>query len=306
MMAITRRNFLKQSGFVIGALAVPRLAFSSKNFLADGYKPGIQLYTIRNQMDDNPEKSLKRIAEIGYKLLEHATYSGSQKFYGMSAAEMKQVLDNNGLKMLSGHYALGDNRTKGTILNGWEKAVEDAHRIGIQYMVCPFLSPPDRKTIDDYKKRAEEFNRAGEICQQAGIQFCYHNHNFEFEELDRQLPFQILLDETDADLVKIEMDIFWVRRAGYDPIVLFDQNPGRYVLWHVKDMKRPDDNGTTDLSKGAPAITEVGNGIIDWPGIFARAKKAGMENFFVEQDVTPDDPFPSIRSSLTYLKNNIL
>ncbi len=305
-MATTRRNFLKQSGLLLGALSVPHLGFSLDHLIKGGYEPGIQLYTIRNQMQDNPEESLAKVAEIGYKLVEHATYSGTQKFYGKSVAEIRGILKSNGLKMLSGHYALGDSKTKGTLLNGWEKAVEDAQKVGLKYMVCPFLLPPQRKTVNDYKKRAEEFNKAGEICKQAGIQFCYHNHNFEFEKIDNQLPFQILLNETDPDLVKIEMDIFWVSRAGYDPIVLFDQSPGRFTLWHVKDMKRTEDRGTTDLSQGGPAMTEVGNGIIDWPGIFARAQKAGMENFFVEQDITPDNPFPSIRSSLTYLKNNVL
>lgn len=300
----TRRSFLKQSGLALGALSLPSYAFSFNNYFNNGYEPGLQLYTIRDQMADNPQKSIEKVAKIGYTILEHATYSGSQKFYGLTASEMNALLKNNGVKMLSGHYALGDDKTPGTILNSWEQAVEDAHKVGLKYMVCPYLSPNERKAIDYYKKCAEEFNKAGEICKSAGIQFCYHNHNFEFGQVDGKLPYKILLQETDAELVKMQLDIFWVYRAGYDPIVLFDQNPGRYALWHVKDMARIEDNGTSE--GGGSAITEVGNGVIDWPSVFAHAKKAGMENFFVEQDNAPKNPFPSITSSLTYLKNNIL
>lgn len=303
-MTTTRRRFLKQSGLLAGSLALPNFAFSLGNILKDRYEPGIQLYTIRDQMAENPEKSLEKVAKIGYKLVEHATYSGTQKFYNRSVSEMNQLLKQNGLKMLSGHYDLGNSETPGTLLKDWKKAVEDADKIGMKYMVCPSLPSQQRKTVDGYKRIAEELNKAGEGCKQAGIQFCYHNHNFEFEKIDNQLPYQILLDETESDLVKMEMDIFWVAWAGYDPLVLFNQSPGRYPLWHVKDMKKANDsNPTTD---GASAITEVGNGVINWPEIFAQADKAGMENFFVEQDITPEDPFPSIRSSLTYLKNNVL
>lgn len=300
---LTRRNFIKKSGLALGALSVTNHAFSlSTLWEKESYLPGLQLYTIRDQMQEDPDRSLKKVADIGYKLVEHATYSGNQQFYGMTTAEISRVLKDNGLKMSSGHYAFGDEDTPGTLLNGWEQAVEDAKEVGLKYMVCPSI--PHGRNTDDYKKRAEDFNKAGEVCRSAGIQFCYHNHNFEFEEIDGQLPYEILLDETDSDLVKMEMDIFWVNRAGYDPINLFGKDPGRYVLWHVKGMSRVNDKGKT--SGGASAITEVGNGVIDWASIFTRAKKSGMENFFVEQDITPKNPFPSIKSSLTYLQNNIL
>jgi sugar phosphate isomerase/epimerase len=233
--------------------------------------------------------------------VEAATYTGTELFYGMSRADFASLLRKNGLKMPSGHYMLGatplnGSYPKGTILHDWQKAVDDAAAIGQQYMVCAFLMPEERKTIDDYKRIADNFNKAGETCGKAGIQFCYHNHNFEFQPLDGQLPYDVLLGNTDADLVKMEMDIYWVTKAGQHPLALFDRHPGRFPLWHVKDM----DNTPRQF------FTEVGNGVIDFKRIFAKAKEAGMKHFFVEQDICPGDPFDSITTSLHNLKTKIL
>lgn len=282
---------------VTGALAFPGLlsaCFSSSGRYA--YKPGLQLYTIRDAMAKDPAKALEKVAELGFKLVESATYTGSQLFYGHTPSEFAKLLKDIGLSIPSGHYALGNPETKGTILNGWEKAVEDAHEVGMDYMVCAYLADNERENLDAYKKRAEEFNKAGEICKNAGIQFCYHNHAFEFEEMEDQIPYDILLHETDEDLMKMEMDMYWVTRANLDPIALIQDHPNRFVLWHVKDMENsPDKN-----------FTEVGNGIIDWPKLFSYAKESGLKHFFVEQDSTPGDPFNSIEQSMNYLKENIL
>lgn len=291
----TRRDFLKKSGLVVGGLTFPKFLMSCVASETQSYRPGIQLYTIRDAMDKDPKKSLKKIANLGYQLVEHATYSGTQDFYGLSPSEFSSVLKDNDLKAMSGHYALGNSDMKGTIRNDWEKAVEDAKEVGLKYMVCPFLGEEDRKTIDDYKKRAEEFNKAGEVCKDHGIQFCYHNHAFEFEEIDGQLPYDTLLSETDEDLVKMELDIYWAVRSGQDPAAMFDENPGRYTLWHVKDI----DEESGDF-------TEVGNGTIDWPSLFEKAKQSGMKEFFVEQDATPGDPFDSAEQSITYLNQKVL
>lgn len=294
----TRRNFLKQSGWMAGSLMTGSAFLKA---CASGpqkypYKPGLQLYTVREAMKEDPKGSLAKVAKIGYKLVESATYTGTEKFYGMDVPEFSAVLKDNGLIIPSGHYALGSPNVKGTILSDWEKAVDDAHELGLKYMVCAWLPEEARKTLDDYKQRAEDFNKAGEVCKKAGIQFCYHNHNFEFQKIDGQVPYEQLLKEADKDLVKMEMDIYWISYAGYDPIAMFKEHPGRFVLWHVKDMAdTPEKN-----------FTEVGNGVIDWPNIFAHARESGMQHFFVEQDQCPGNPFDSIRQSITYLKKNIL
>lgn len=280
-----------------GSLAIPGFLTScTSGATKNNLLPGVQLYTVRDAMGKDPKGSLAKVAEIGYKLVESATYTGTEKFYGMTPSDFSSVLKQNGLKIPSGHYALGSPEVKGTILSDWEKAVEDAHKVGMDYMVCAYLPGDKRKTLDDYKKRAEEFNKAGEVCKKAGIQFCYHNHNFEFQKIDGKVPYDILLSEADKDLVKMEMDIYWVTRAGQDPIAMFNAHPGRFVLWHVKDMADAPDQH----------FTEVGNGVIDWPKIFANAKTSGMQHFFVEQDRCPGDPFDSIRQSITYLKKNVL
>ena len=260
------------------------------------YKSGLQLYTVRDDMAKDPEGTLAKVAEIGYREMEAATYTGTETFYGMSVSAFAAVLKKNGLSMPSGHYMLGSPSVKGTILSDWDKAVEDAAHIGQQYMVCAYLTEEERGGIDQYKRIAEHFNKAGETCRKHGIQFCYHNHNFEFPEIDGQVPYEVLLKNTDKDLVKMEMDLYWVTKAGYDPLALFNENPGRFVLWHVKDMDSTPEHD----------FTEVGNGVIDFNRIFAHAKQAGMKHFFVEQDQCPGSPFDSISQSMKYLKKNLI
>lgn len=290
----TRRSFLQQLSMMTAAwIAAPYLPELPPQKRAIG----LQLYTIRDAMAKDPAASLARVAGIGYSELEAATYTGTEKFYGYDAQAYKQLLNQYHLKQVSGHYILGGlektaRSPLGSIQNGWEKAIEDAHTVGQQYMVCAYLMPDERKTLDHYKKIADLFNHAAEQCKQAGIQFCYHNHNFEFEPIDGQIPYEVLLKSTDPSLVKMEMDIYWVKKAGQDPLKLFAAYPGRFVLWHVKDM----DNTPRQF------FTEVGHGIIDFKTIFAHAQQAGMKHFFVEQDVCPGDPFVSITESYQYLR----
>lgn len=297
MNPTNRRQFLKQAGMLTSGFSViPTLAFSCKSSQNPFPKPGLQLFTVRDAMDINPEEALARVAELGYKEMETASYAPDSGFYGMDIKRFSDVLQQNGLNAPSGHYGFGAPDKEGTILGSWEVAVEDAATLGMKYMICPMLPRDHRKNIDDYKFAADAFNKAGEICKSADIQFCYHNHAFEFEDYDGQIPYDVLLKESDPDLVKMEIDIYWVRKAGRDPISIIQANPGRFPLWHVKDM-----DDTPDQS-----YTEVGHGVIDWHEIFAMADKSGMEYYFVEQDRTPGDPFESIEKSITYLNNQIL
>lgn len=293
-----RRSFLKYSSLMVGGLFVSSrwAGAATLNRGRYPYKAGLQLYTVRDAMDKDPRGSLARVAKIGYQNVEHATYSNTGKFYGMSASEFAGVLGQHHLNMPSGHYALGSASAKGTILGGWEQAVADAKRVGLQYMVCAYLPEEQRKTIDDYKRVSEAFNKAGEQCRKAGIQFCYHNHNFEFPKIGNQVPYEVLLKNTDSDLVKMEMDIYWITRAGYDPVAMFNEHRGRFILWHVKDMDNTPEH----------AFTEVGSGVIDWNRVFAHAGDSGMRQFFVEEDRCPGDPFVSIAKSYGYLKQHII
>jgi len=234
---------------------------------------------------------------MGFGEVENFGYNG--KFFGMSANEYKSVLSDLGMTAPSGHYMYGNFGNKqipGTLLYGWEKAVEDAAAIGQQYMVIAYLMPEERGDGDTYKKIAANLSKAAETCKKAGIQLCYHNHDFEFEAQQGILPFDILTAETDKDMVKIELDLYWAVRANQNPIDLFKKHKGRIALWHVKDMDNTDKKN----------FTEVGNGVIDFGTIFSQAKTSGMKHFFVEQDVCPGSPFDSIKQSIGFIQSNLV
>ena len=292
----TRRSFVKTSAMLsAGILTSPRLfAFDKKHI-------GLQLYTVRDHMQADPIATLAKVAQIGYNSVEGATYTGTEQFYGMAASAFAKLLKQNGLIMPSSHYRLGEelingSTQRGTLLNDWARAVDDATTVGLKYMVCSYLSDTERGTLDHYKKMADDFNTAGEICKKAGIQFCYHNHDFEFIQEGGKYPYEILLANTDKNLVKMEMDIYWVTKAKQNPIALINENPGRFPLWHLKDM----DNTANQM------FTEVGSGIIDFKEIFKHTRKAGLKYFFVEQDKCPGEPYESITKSLKYIKNNLI
>ena len=291
----TRRSFLKTSAVLsAGLLMGPKLFAYDKKYI------GLQLYTVRDHMQQDAGATLAKVAQIGYTSVE-GTYSGPGKFYNVATNDFAAMLKQNGLVMPSCHYRLGEEKVNGqmqpgTILNGWDKAVEDGAAIGLKYMVCAFLSPNERGTLDHYKQVADDFNKAGEISKKAGIQLCYHNHDFEFIQQDGKYPYETLLANTDKDLVKMEMDMYWVTKANQDPIALINEHPGRFPLWHIKDMNNKPDR----------MFTEVGNGIIDFKKIFKHANKAGLKYFFVEQDICPGSPFDSITQSFNYIKNNLV
>ncbi|HWZ04474.1 MAG TPA: TIM barrel protein [Mucilaginibacter sp.] len=289
----TRRSFLKTSAVLsAGLLVAPKLFAYDKEYI------GLQLYTVRDAMAKYPVGTLAKVAKVGYNSVEGATYTGDEKFYGMSPSDFSKVLKDNGLVMKSCHFRLGEDMkdTKGTILNDWSKAVDDGAALGLQYMICAWLSPAERGTLDHYKQIGEDLNKAGEVCKKAGIQLCYHNHDFEFIQENGKYPYDTLLSTTDKDLVKMEMDMYWMTKAKQDPIALFNEHPGRFPLWHLKDM----DNTPKQM------FAEVGSGIIDFKAIFKHASKAGLKYFFVEQDICPGDPFDSITKSYNYIKTNLV
>ncbi len=295
-MTTSRRSFLTSAAVLSAALLVsPSVLAYNKRYI------GLQLYTVRDAMAKDPAGTLAQLAKIGYNSVEGASYTGSEKFYGMTPQAFAALLKQNGLIMPSSHYRLGEEQTNGapvlgTMLHDWDRAVDDAAAAGVKYMVCAYLSEAERGNLDHYKYIAEQLNKAGERCQKAGLQLCYHNHDFEFKAQDAQLPYNLLLASTDKKLVQMELDLYWVTKAGQDPLALFKQYPGRFPLWHVKDMDRTPQQ----------AFTEVGNGSIDFKKIFAHADEAGLKYFFVEQDSTPGSPFDSVTKSLAYIKKNLV
>ncbi|PSR52582.1 xylose isomerase [Adhaeribacter arboris] len=313
-----RRNFLRASGALmlggLGGLMLPGCntkdaKSTSETATADSTATattnqttaaanlpaaGLQLYTVRDLLEKDLKGTLQKIADIGYKNMESAAGSKGH-YYGMKPKEFASMLDGMGMKIRSNHVLIGGQTKEEaplppsvqTLNNGMQQLVDMAAEAGQSYLTCAFLFPSERKTIDQYKKYAELFNKTGEACKKAGLSFAYHNHDFEFQKIDNQVPYDILLNETDKELVKMELDLYWATKSGNDPVGLFEKNPGRFPLWHVKDMDKTEKK----------FFTEVGNGSIDFKPIFAAAKTSGMEYYFVEQDVTPGNPLDSITTS---------
>ncbi len=279
-----RREFVQTASFAaVGMLSLPSFLAAGK-----GKKTiGLQLYTLRDTIGQDPKGILNKVASFGYKELETYGY-GDGKIFGLDFTEFCQHAKSLGMSVVSGHYGL--DKIKG---DTWQKAVDDAKKNGQKYMVVPYIDESQRKSIDDYKRICADLNVAGEVCNKNGIRFGYHNHAFEFETVDGQIPFDVMLKELDHKNVGIEMDIFWVVNAGQDPIKYFTQHPGRFEQWHVKDMDKSDKNRNAD----------VGTGTIDYKALFAKAKLAGMKHWYVEQESYPGAPIDSVAASAKYLKS---
>ncbi|MDX2044649.1 MAG: sugar phosphate isomerase/epimerase [Acidobacteriota bacterium] len=278
---LNRRTFLRQTACSVAGGALAMNLLHSEAQAAKLSKIGVQLYTVRNQMAKDFDGSLKKIAELGFKEVEFAGY------YNRTPQQIKTLLGQLGLDAPSAHVPLA------SLQKDLDKTIETAKAIGHRYLICPYLEDRDRKTLDQYKQHAALFNKAGEACQKAGIQFGYHNHDFEFFAIDGKLPFDVLLAETDKNLVKIELDLYWIVFAKQDPLAYMAKQPDRFALFHVKEMDKTAKRG----------ITEVGRGTIDFKTIFAKAPKGAIKHYFVEQDVTPGSPFDSLKISIDYLKN---
>ncbi len=289
-MKSSRRDFIRQSSFLAAGLMITKDEFFKKHTPI-----GVQLYTLRNDMGKDPKGTLQKVAQLGYQQVETFGYNQG-KWFGLTAAELKSVLDANGLKSPSGHTFPGGIFLKDGWEDNWKKAVEDAKTVGQKYIVIPWLEEPNRKPVENFKKIADGLNKASVICKSVGgIDVAYHNHDFEFAAADGQTGFDILMKETDP-AVKLELDLYWAVRAGKDPIELFQAHPGRFAMWHIKDMDKTEKK----------FFTEVGNGTIDFKSIFAKAKLSGMKYFYVEQDICPGPPIDSIAKSYDYLRKNIV
>lgn len=237
------------------------------------------------------EGVLKRIAEVGYTEIESYNYEDG-KIFNRPFSDFIKASTDVGLKIVSGHYKTGYNSSvPGNLRNDWERAVADAKKAGQQYMVIPSISREERSSSDQLKEVCELMNRGGELCKQYGIRMGYHNHDFEFQKLDGQLIYDMMLAELDPALVCMELDIYWIIRAGYSPRDYFNRYPGRFELWHVKDMNKDDPQKNAD----------IGTGLIDFKEIFKLADLSGMKHFFVEQETYEVSPQVSIENSMRYL-----
>lgn len=272
-----RRDFLKTLGsLAVGSvlLPLPSFSFASKKVT----NAGIQLYTFRKEMLADPSGTLKQIAALGIKQIESA---GSEKgsYYGLKPREMKQMCTDLGMTLRSGHVALNDK---------WEKTMNEAVEAGQEYLICSSM-PSQGQTVDNYKRVAGAFNKAGEQCKKLNIKFGYHNHDYEFQQENGQVLYDVLLNNTEADLVHMELDLGWVAASGKDPLVYFKNYSGRFPLWHLKDMKEG-------------RSTEFGKGILDIVSVMEHSKQAGLKYFFIEQEEYTATPLESMNENMVYLK----
>ena len=240
---------------------------------------GIQLYTVRAGMQRDFEGTLARIAEIGYQDVEFAGY------FGRTPAQVRAALNLAGLAGVATHIPGAD------VAADPDRIVAETAEIGCQYLVAAWIDQGERQTIADWQRWAERFNRTGEKAKAAGIRFAYHNHDYEFGRLQNQLPYDVLIRSTDSGLVSFEMDLYWLIKAGHDPLAYFARYGARFPLLHVKD------------SAGAPEhrMVDVGDGSIDFRRIFSRREQAGVRHYFVEHD-EPPNAMESARRSFAYMR----
>lgn len=279
------------TGLAASALLLPSLSFA-----AAPKKVGIQLWSLRDLLPSAVKGTLAQVAKAGFKQVETYGYSINDKFWGLTPNELKALLSANGLTAPSGHYGLGSFLFDGNT-DEVKAAIDAAKTLGSSYVTVPYLVDSIRQNADDYKKIAAKINIAAELAAKAGLRVAYHNHDFEFEKHGGVTGYDILLKETDKKLVDFELDLYWAVRAGLDPLQLFKENPGRFTMWHVKDM----DKANHDLN------AVIGQGTIDFKRIFKAAKLSGMKYFFVEHESNYiPNPIDSVRLSCAYIKKNLI
>lgn len=289
-----RRTFLKQTGLVSAGmfLGKPDMLFAKPSNL----KVGLQLYSLRDYLAKDIKGVIAKVAKAGYQEVETYGYDTAKKtFWGLSPKEFKMLLADNGLKSPSGHYGVDEIMTNGKE-DDLKLCIEAAAQLGQETLVVPHLADKFRKTAADLHKIADNVNKIARVAKQSGIKTGYHNHNFEFQPVDGVMLEDILLKETDPKLVTFEMDIYWVVRAGQDPVKLIQEHPGRFSMWHIKDM----DKVKHDLN------TEVGSGSIDFKKIFEYQKLSGVKHIYMEQENFSMDAYASITQSASYIKNTLL
>ena len=291
-----RRDFLKHGSYwAAGTMLLP-MACGTKSQKAENIAEesleevvssttnksiGVQVYSVRDALQEDFAGSMARLSEIGYQYIEAYGLTLDGKLFGMDPAEYKKVVNDLGMELISSHstYFTPDQA---------EVVIESAQKAGLKYLIIPWLDPEYRT---DFRAIADNLNKVGELFKGSGIKFGYHNHDFEFEKKNGEVPFEIMLNETDPSLVTFEADLYWIVKAGADPMALINKYPGRFSAFHVKDANEQLDQ------------TTVGTGIVDFETILSNRDKAGLAYYFVEDERT-DDPFGNLKANFDYLNQS--
>jgi len=298
-MSTTRRTFVKNSAMMLaGSSLLTQDLFTTKK---DEEIVGIQLYSIRDDMNKDPSGTLKQLAEMGYKYVEHASYR-NRKFYGYAVPEFKNVLEGLGIKMPSGHTVMGRphwDETKKEFTDLWKYTVEDAAAMGQQYVISPSLDESFRKNYDDLKRFMDVFNKSGELCKKSGMKFGYHNHDFEFsEKLNGETLYDIMLKSTDPELVIQQLDIGNLFNGGAKAKDVVKKYPGRFKSLHVKD-EIPSTGGPDKYESAL-----LGTGVVDVKDVIDEVRERTKNvHYIIEQEsYQGKTPLDCARENLTIMK----
>lgn len=315
---MNRRQFIASSALTTGALLVGHEGFSATAILKN---VGIGLFSLPKLLEQDFGKGIHLLAEMGYREAElygpypfsaqaakdrwatitpQLGFSGSG-FFGKSMKKVQAIFKENKIKVPSIHTDLE------TLRHNMGQLGEAAQTIGFRYVVLPAIPPENRKTLDDYKKISEEFNQIGEQAKKSGLRFAYHNHGYGLQEMNGVMPLQLILEKTDPDLVFLEMDLYWTVAGGADPIEYLKKYPNRYVMMHVKNMKKKvrfsgDGSDPAQWIELFPYMATADDGVLDLKSILTAAQKSGVKHFFVEQDMVKD-PEIALKKSIDYLKS---
>ena len=283
-----RRSFIKNTGLL--ALSLPLI--KNNLFAVSAEKKlsaiGIQLYMVKEDMAKDPAGTLSQIGKMGYTQIE--SFGGDKGiFWGMTPKDFNKLAQDNGLTLVSSHYA-GDN-------DGFERTAGQAAEIGMKYLIYPWKGP--QKKIEVFKRIADEFNNYGAICAKNGLRFAYHPHDYPYKPVDGQLPIDVLLANTDKEFVDFQMDFYYTVTEGQDPEAYIKKNSPRFKLCHMRDvLKEPLPAGSQDES-----ACDLGQGIINYPHLLSTCLDNHMEYFFVEQSrFFNETPLQSAKINIDYLK----
>lgn len=293
---MNRRKFIEAMGILGTAALLPIPGYSAAK--KPKYKMGLQLFSVNENMTKDPIGTLKAVTTMGYEDFETFGFDGKKgTFYGRSASEFKNILEDFQSSASSGHFGFSSylEKSEDELMRFVDQCIEGARILNMKYITWPWLAP-EQRTIDNYKLMSGKLNRIGERVNSAGLGFAYHNHGFEFQDHGGENGFDIILKETDPALVKLQMDIYWVMHSSKrSPKTLVKEQPGRYVMWHIKDM----DKKTKDY-------TELGNGSINYADILPDQAESGLEFYFLEQGGNyAHSPMRSAADSASYFVKHL-
>jgi sugar phosphate isomerase/epimerase len=278
-------NKIRFNYLLVMLLAASVLPFACKKSTEPKKSIGLQLYSLRDSMETSPVKTIAEVGKIGYTFVETAGYSKG-KLYGMSPAEFKNVVEQNGMTVLSAHAGMPVPDSVGwdAAMAWWDTCITAHAQAGVKYIVQPFMDSIGYQSLAGLQRYCDYFNAVGEKCIAQGIRFGYHNHSKEFQPVEGQVIYDYMLQHTDSAKVFYQLDLYWIKEGGANAVEYFNKYPKRFVSWHVKDS----------LEIGA-------SGKMDFKTIFANAALAGMKYIVVEQEAFTTTPFEGVKQSFDFL-----